>query len=118
MKVKVRLKQGQSPIGNNYWGISPGQTEIIEESRVDERMEIVERLGGDKKSKEPKQQAKVTGEKFKDELQALHGIGPAYAEDIMAIASSKEALAKLDRETLLEKLPDDIVPVIEDYVKN
>ncbi len=55
---------------------------------------------------------------FRSELISLDGIGQKTADFIIAnIASSKEELSKVPRETLIDKLRDDVVEVLEEYLE-
>lgn len=53
---------------------------------------------------------------FKKELDALPGVGKKTAEDILAIAETKEELKKVPKQTLMDELRDDVAEVLYDYL--
>lgn len=53
---------------------------------------------------------------FKDELIALKGIGAKTADQILELANSKEELAKVPRDDLIEELRDDVVEILDAYL--
>lgn len=71
---------------------------------------------------EPAKEERITGgeipdaSKFKKELTRLHGIGPATADKIIALAKNKNELMQLSHDLLIKKLPDDVVEVIERWL--
>ena len=53
---------------------------------------------------------------FKDELIDLKGIGAKTADQICELANSKEELAKVPRDDLIEALRDDVVELLDAYL--
>jgi len=121
--VKVKLKEGLTSIASAHYELNPGIVTDIPDRLFNP--EIMDKVSS-KADKEEKPKKKVDQPKdespkeekksFKEELIDLPGIGPKITEHILKMAKTKEGLAKIPRETLIDELRDDAVVVLDQYL--
>lgn len=124
--MKVKLKDGLTTIASAFYELRPGVVTEIPDKMFDATvMDKVsdsgkEKVSSKKETKKPKEEPKkkeVQFKKdFKDELLDLPGIGPKITEKILNMAKTKEGLAKIPREALIDELKDDVVVVLDKYL--
>ena len=106
--VKVKLKEGKPSIANAYFDLKPGIVADIPDKCFDN--------GSMDKVGEEKPKSSESTKSFKQELIDLKGIGPKIAEQILKLAKTKEGLAKIPMQTLIDELRDDVIPVLNKYL--
>lgn len=110
--MKVKLKDGQSSIANAFFDLNPGTVVDIPDALFNS--EVMDKVGG--KVIEPITPTEVVEKSFKQELIDLKGIGPKIAEQILKLTKTKEGLAKIPKQTLIDELRDDVIPVLDKYL--
>jgi len=123
--MKVKLKEGLSAIGNANFELVPGIVSEINSNlfnsnlmvSVEPKIEVKKPVEA-KPVIEERVVKKQSVEDFKKELVALKGIGPKIADQILNLAKSKEDLVKIDRKLLIKKLRDDVVVILDKYLRS
>ena len=125
--MKVKLKEGIGILANSFFELRPGIVSEIPDKMFDSESMIqvsgkIEQVVEKKEEKvvvEVKEN-KINNENnidaFKKELIDLPGIGPKIAADILKMATTKNGLGKIPRQTLIDELRDDVVIVLDNYL--
>ena len=115
--VSVKLKEGIKTVGNAKFELVEGRISNIPDDCFNP--DIMEEVGtGKKPEKNEESKEEIIPQKsFRQELIDLPGIGPKIADQFLKVAKTKEALAKVPREKLIKEFRDDVVVVLDKYLK-